>query len=83
MANTVPGQNGISRLQARILDVLAAQTQPVPASVILSSMIDQPTAAQRVSLSKSLRRLEIRGLVVAFAPEVARPGRGYLYRLCT
>lgn len=79
MANNVAGHNGISRLQKAILHALAAEAGPVPPSAILGRLTDAPpTAARRASLSKALGRLHVRGLIVAYAPEVCRPGKGML-----
>ena len=82
MANNVSARNGISRLQAQVLDVLGQQPEPVPPSVILSALVDEsPAASQRVALSKALRRLIDRGLVDAYVTEIYRPGKGYLYAI--
>lgn len=69
-------------MQKGILETLQAEGRPVAASVILARLTPlPPTASQRASLSKSLRRLEDRGAVVSYYPEVQRPGRGLLYGL--
>jgi len=80
-ANNIANQNGISRLQRDILLALGQHKKPVPASSILQHYVARPSAAQRVALSKSLKRLCERGLVDSYTTEVLRPGKGLLYVL--
>lgn len=73
---------GISRLQKGILQALASEERPVAASTILARLSDlPPSPSQRASLSKALKRLVSRGMVVSYHPEIMRPGKGYLYAL--
>ncbi len=81
MANKVTNRNGVGRLQNGILETLAKHPDSIdPASVILAHLTESPTAAQRISVSKSLRLCQ-RGLVDRWEPKFLRPGNENLYAL--
>ena len=74
-------QQSLSSLQRAILDLLpvGAKTTVPTGAVIAGLGIERPTIAQRVAVSKSLKRLSARGLVYRWETPVARPGRGSLW----
>lgn len=80
-ANKISGGNSFSPLQSAILDALGKAERPIAAGAILAHITDNPTPSQRATLSRALVRLEKRGVVTVYLPEVMRQGRGYLYGL--
>jgi len=71
---------GLSPLQHEILTAIKAQPGWLRPKVILDAIGREPTASNRVALSKALSRLCERGLVEWIQSELANPGRSYLYR---
>ena len=82
--NNIPEQNivnRLSKLQRGILSVLPdADAHAIGSGEILRRLDAPVNACTRASVSRALRRLAERGLVLVLVTELCRPGRGYLYR---
>ncbi len=91
-ANKFQNQNVVSRLsrvQRGILAYLATTPQPSGSHIgnlprtgdIIEALGGERTASKYAIVSKSLRRLEERGLVCVYSSEMAIQGKGYRYAL--
>ena len=78
---TAPVGSRNSCLQEAILEALADGELVFAGRILASLGLASPTSGQRTTVSRALRGLLTKGLVEAWKPKAARPGKGYLWGL--